>query len=62
MDSSIKVNGPLVLNQMSLGSNGGTNKRHTSVEPNSGNQLIKPALIPNGINNGRVYRRQSSDV
>lgn len=37
----------------------GSIKRHTSVEPNASQKA--GALIPNGLNNGRVYRRQSSD-
>ena len=39
-------------------------KRHTSVEPSLNSngakvQAANNALIPNGMNNGRVYRRQS---
>ena len=48
--------GPLILNQVA------SNKRHTSVEPNSGEgNRMAMALIPNGTNNGKVYRRQSTD-
>ena len=44
-----------------------TGKRHTSVEPslntNAGKASVpNNALIPNGMNNGRVYRRQSQDL
>jgi len=57
--------GPLVLNQ-SLQNQ--SNKRHTSVEPNSfnhGKQMMNGSnglMIPNGMNNGKVYRRQSQDT
>lgn len=45
--------GPLVLNQVVQ-----QGKRHVSVDPNTGKHAKgSPALIPNGMNNGRVYRR-----
>ena len=36
-------------------------KRHQSVEPNAASSK-NVALIPNGMNNGRMFRRQSSDT
>ena len=57
--------GPLLLNQGGQQQPGG--KRHVSVDPHTGKNTTKnsgqaTALIPNGLNNGRVYRRQSSDA
>ena len=61
-DGSANVVGPLILSQVVH-----QGKRHTSVEPNShdglgaGKNQGNIAMIPNGVNNGRVFRRQSSD-
>lgn len=37
-------------------------KRHASVEPHASTANKNVVLIPNGMNNGRMFRRQSSDT